>query len=481
MNTRNTRTKAGRIQVRPARAVGYVRVSRVAGRAGESFIAPDVQRDAIAAKVAASGLELVGLEEDLDVSGRTLERPGFQRALELVERGEASVIVVAKLTRFARSVSGTMRALDRLEAAGGRLVACDVDVDVTTPAGRLTRTILASIAEFESEVIRESWAAAHAHAIDRGVKISHTANLGYRFGDGHRLEVVEEERGLVVELFERRAAGASWSELDELLVERGVELSRSTVIRSLRNRVYLGEASFGELVNVEAHEPLVAVAVFDAVQARFAAGRERHARYDRAVRSLLAGIARCGSCGSRMRRGPAGQQKVGMYACRNRDCTARASLTEERLDAFVESQLFEWAGGAADELVEVTVGGEGSRRRELEARLAELELALEGFVTAPDGFGLEPAVFRAGVDARQAAVDATRVELGELDDVDEAVDVRTTLRQVWPELETSERRRLVDVVVDRIIVERGTMRGRARDLEPVADRVRIILRDGSSI
>lgn len=473
--TQEIRTRDGRTQVRAARAIGYVRVSRVGGRAGESFIAPDVQREAIASKVAAAGLELVALEEDFDASGRTNERPGFVRALEAVERGEASVIVVARLTRFARSVSGTMRALDRLEAAGGRLIACDVDVDATTPAGRLTRTILASIAEFESELIRENWSTAQAHAIERGVKISNRANIGYRFDEAHRLEVDADAAELVVELFERRAAGASLSELERLTADRGRTIPRYFLRRLLSNRVYLGESSFGELVNLEAHPAIVSPALFDAVQGRQARAELERRRYDPAVRSLLAGIARCATCDHKMRRSPSGQKRIGVYGCRNRECPSKATITEAHLDEFVTAQVLEWAGPVADELVELELGDASGRAR-LERRLADLELALEAFVTSPDGFGLEPAVFRAGVEARQAAVDEARQELDELADVDDAEAIRTTLREVWPELETAERRRLLAVVIDRVVVRRP-----ARRREPIADRVSITLRDGRAL
>jgi DNA invertase Pin-like site-specific DNA recombinase len=426
-------TNIGRTQVRAARAIGYVRVSRVAGRAGESFISPEVQRETIAAKVSAGGLELVGLEEDLDASGGTYERPGFQRALEAVERGEASVIVVARLTRFARSVLDTHRALERIERAGGRLVACDIDVDTSTATGRMVRGMLATLAEFERELVTEQWASARSHAIARGVKISHTANLGYRFDDAHRL-VPDKRRELVLELFERRAGGASWTELEELLDRAGVKLSRTTLRRTLANRVYLGESRHGELVAESAHEAIVPLETFEAVQRRFAS---EPARSGASVRSMLAGYARCGTCGARMSSSMQGTPKQRVYVCRNRECGAPASITARRLDGFVEDVLFDWAGELADEPVELELG-DRSGRAGLEARIADAELALEAYVTAPDMFGLEPAMFRRGLEARQANLERLRGELDELADADEASLVRATLREAWPTLDDAD-------------------------------------------
>lgn len=468
------RTKGGRTQVRPARAIGYVRVSRVGGRAGESFIAPDVQRETIAAKASSSGLELVGLQEDLDQTGRNFARPGFEAAVAAIEAGEASAIIVAKLTRFSRgSLTSTLRAIERIEAAGGRLIACDLDVDTSTPAGRLTRNVLASIAEFESELIRENWTTARAAAIERGVKISHTANLGYRFGAAHRLEVDPAGAAIVLELYEARRDGASWGELEDVLIARGVELTRTTVIRMLSNRVYLGEARSGELVNLDAHPAIVPVELFDAVQARRGPSR----RYDRAVRSMLAGIARCGTCGSRMRRAAVGQKRVGTYACKNRACPAPASVVEPRLDEHVGELLLAWASerGIADESVQASVD-HGERRSTLELALADAEIALETFVTSPDNFGLEPALFERGARARQARVDELRAELDALADVDVVVRVRASFRQAWPLLSPAERRQLLDGVVDRIEVDRST--SARRGAQPLDERVRVVLTNG---
>jgi DNA invertase Pin-like site-specific DNA recombinase len=63
---------------------GYIRVSRVGGRGGESFISPEVQRQRIAAWADANGVEIVQWWEELDVSGAKRERPMFQQALGAV-------------------------------------------------------------------------------------------------------------------------------------------------------------------------------------------------------------------------------------------------------------------------------------------------------------------------------------------------------------------------------------------------------------
>ena len=85
------------------RAVGVVRVSRVGDRErdDERFVSPSEQAERIRTACERDGLELVDTLEELDVSGGAAldRRPGLHRAIEMVEAGEADVVVVAYLDR----------------------------------------------------------------------------------------------------------------------------------------------------------------------------------------------------------------------------------------------------------------------------------------------------------------------------------------------------------------------------------------------
>jgi DNA invertase Pin-like site-specific DNA recombinase len=115
------------------RLLGYIRVSQVKGRKGDSFISPDVQRERIVAQAKAGGHTITEWIDDLDEPGSRYTRPGFQHALELVESGDADGIVVARLDRFSRSVTDAAKALERIEAADGVLIAADLGMDTSTP------------------------------------------------------------------------------------------------------------------------------------------------------------------------------------------------------------------------------------------------------------------------------------------------------------------------------------------------------------
>src|SRR5262249_7466330 len=111
-----------------SRAVGVVRVSRVGDRDGERFVSPSEQRERIASACARDGLELPESGEERDVSGGApVDRGhGLRGAVELVEAGRADVLVVAYFDRLVRSLSVQRDVLDRVERAGGGVVALDV-------------------------------------------------------------------------------------------------------------------------------------------------------------------------------------------------------------------------------------------------------------------------------------------------------------------------------------------------------------------
>ena len=116
-------------------ADAYIRVSRRAGREGESFISPELQRKKIADWAKLHEVEILEWWEEIDQSGAKVDRPLFQQALARCEAGETGGIVVAKLDRFARSAVDALSAIRRLNDAGARLVSVEDNFDGSTPMG----------------------------------------------------------------------------------------------------------------------------------------------------------------------------------------------------------------------------------------------------------------------------------------------------------------------------------------------------------
>jgi site-specific DNA recombinase len=458
------------------RLIGYIRVSRVAGREGPSFISTEVQRERIEAMADATGYTLADWEQDLDQPGSRYQRPGFQAALEAVERGEADGIIVARLDRFARSVADAARAVQRLEAAGGALVAVDLNLDTSTSGGRLMRSVLMALAEFELERVRENWASAASHAAARGVHVCKVAPVGYVKDKDGRLEPDPVAAPIIREVFQRRGAGQSWVSLCRFLDaalprENGGRWAKSTVMSLVHRRTYLGEAKGGGVVNPDAHPPIVTRAEFEAAQVAEADGR--HERGPDGG-PLLAGLIRCASCGHNMSRmiGDGGSNYAN-YRCRKRHsdglCEAPAGISVGKADAYVEREFLALvesepvaaAGKRADGTLEQATAA-------LEAAEAELSAYRDASLISVIGQD----AYVAGLTKRQADVDEARRTLGEVNAVSPLAGIRD-LRATWPDLDVRERRHLLASVIGRAIVAPAPGAGRGAAVE---DRVTLVWR-----
>ena len=456
------------------RLIGYIRVSRVAGREGDSFISPDVQRERIKAMAAAHGHTIVGWEQDLDQSGGKYQRPGLQSALEAVEAGAADGIAVARLDRFARSVADAARALERIEQASGALIAVDLGMDTTTPGGRLMRNVLMALAEFELERARENSAIAGSRAAARGIHICNVAPTGYRKVD-KRLEPDPVEAPIVREVFRRRAAGASWVTLCRFLDEKlpregGEHWAKSTVAAIIKRRTYLGEARGGGTVNPEAHLPLVTRAEFEAAQAARGDGRLERGPDGGA---LLAGIIRCASCGHTLTRISDGSRGYTKYKCRKRHrdgiCEAPTGISVTRADPYVEAAFL-----AAIDKENIAAKGkpaDGSLEQ-ASAALDGAERELSEYQSANLISVIGREAYVEGLTSRQEAVDEARRSLGEIGAGSPLEGIRD-LRKLWPSLEVRERRQLLASVLDRVVVTPAPGTGKGT---PVADRLQLVWR-----
>src|SRR5215210_6108441 len=128
---------------------GYVRVSQVGKRGGTSFISPQLQRERIERWCALHDATVATVHVELDESGANPHRRLLRLALDRIERGETSGIVVARMDRFGRSLLDALAAIERIDKAGGTFVSVDDGLDLTTSTGRLVLRLMLSLAEFE--------------------------------------------------------------------------------------------------------------------------------------------------------------------------------------------------------------------------------------------------------------------------------------------------------------------------------------------
>jgi len=135
--------------------------------------------------------------EDRAKSGKNTQRPEFDRMLKSLGE-KPKVVIVAKIDRFARSLSDLLKTLEYFDQNGiGFISVNDPGIDTTTPNGRLLLQILGAFAEFERNMINSRTKAGREQAMSRGVKFGRPALKTKNGNFINRRKVMElKERGL---------------------------------------------------------------------------------------------------------------------------------------------------------------------------------------------------------------------------------------------------------------------------------------------
>jgi DNA invertase Pin-like site-specific DNA recombinase len=158
--------------------VGYVRVSTVSQTLAQQQAA----------------LEVAGVAKTFSdtMSGARDDRPGLKALLEYVREGDT--VVVWKLDRLGRNTLHILETVKALTDRGVTLISTTDGIDSSTAAGRMVIGVLASMAEFERELIKERTALKREASRANGTKFGrprkvddseHIATAKRMKADGH--------------------------------------------------------------------------------------------------------------------------------------------------------------------------------------------------------------------------------------------------------------------------------------------------------
>jgi len=457
-----------------------VRVSAVGERDAETATSAPDQRKWGAGEAERRALEIVGLAEDLSVPGdmdHSEERLGLWQAVEAIEAGDAEVLMFQTTKRFARDVELGFHVRRRIEKAGGWLVLGDCP----DGAPKAMVALMLGQGEDDHDEKKSYFAVAKETALANGQYLARRPPIGFQWNEDageaydperapHALALAETAPA-VAEMFRLRPTGISDSELARYLeAETGISYDPRSIASVFRNRAYRGERVYAGQVTEGAHPAIVTEEEWQAAQRR-PRGVKRSG-----VKSLLAGIARCASCGRKLSLDRSGSAPT--YRC-PRDhkapkCPAPASIKADVLDEWVWSEAVKWAkaSGAADQPIDAGLDDQLAAARAL-VREAREDLDL----WAEDSAGLPRETVRKGLQARQERLQDAETKVEGLEDLSQAAGARVTFNELLEAegsglrapLGLAERRQLLDSIILRIDVRRGV---RFKSI-PVAERAEI--------
>ena len=184
------------------RHLGYTRVSTAAQDA-------HLQRDTLVA----DGVQQRDIFSDVTSGSRTAAtRPGMRRLLDYAEAGD--MVVVWRIDRLGRSLIDILNTVNGLRDSGISVRSISDGIDPATSTGRLMLNMLATLAEYERELIVER--------VNAGIAASRAA--GTSFGRPLSDPAVIEDKLKIVS--QARAAGKTAAQAAEL-----VGWSRATLYR----------------------------------------------------------------------------------------------------------------------------------------------------------------------------------------------------------------------------------------------------------
>ena len=210
------------------RAIGYCRVST--DKQSEKGVSLEAQTEKIRAMAVVHGFELIEVVHDGE-SAKSLNRPGMQRVLQLVQGREVQAVIVAKLDRLTRSVKDLCELLELFEHRQVALISVAESLDTSSAAGRLVINIMAAVSQWEREAIGERTRDALQHKRGHGERVGNIA-FGYRLApDGKHVEPDAAEQAVLGEIRRLRGSGVSLRRIAAALNGRALKTRRGTAWR----------------------------------------------------------------------------------------------------------------------------------------------------------------------------------------------------------------------------------------------------------
>ena len=276
---------------------------------------------------------------DRAISGKTDQRPAFQKMIKDAEKGSLQVILVWKLDRFARNRYDSANYKYRLKRFGVRVVSVMEGV-AAGAEGIIVEGLLESMAEYYSVNLAENVRRGQRESVLKGWFPGGSIPFGY-LCENHRLVADPKTTALVQEIFRRYADGESPKAIAADLNARGYrtkakrEWRISSLASMLQCPTYTGNFDYAG-TPIDCADAIIDEETFRRCQERRAMNRRAPAARAGKERYILQSKCYCGLCGAPMI-GESGRSRNGdtyrYYKCAHQKKTSRScAKTPEKKD-----------------------------------------------------------------------------------------------------------------------------------------------------
>ena len=262
---------------------------------------------------------------DRAISAKTDNRPQFQQMIKDSDKKLFDIVLVWKLDRFARNRYDSARYKTQLKKNGVKLMSA-TEIISEGPEGIILESVLEGYAEYYSADLAEKVVRGQTENILKGRCNGGRGTFGYTLDSERKFHIDPLASPFVLESFTKYRDGLTMKEIRDWLNENGIknpvggEFTYNSVEHMLKNRRYIGELKFRDVVVPDAIPPIVPLELFDDVQEKIAKNKKAPARRKAEDDYLLTTKLHCGCCGALMF-GESGTSATGRtyyyYKCAN--------------------------------------------------------------------------------------------------------------------------------------------------------------------
>lgn len=455
------------------RAALYIRVS-TQEQAQEGYSVGE-QKERLIAYCKAHDWVIADIYVDGGFTGSNINRPGMQKLITETDRFD--VVLVYKLDRLSRSQRDTLYLIEEVFLPNSvDFVSMQESFDTATPFGKAMIGLLAVFAQLEREQIKERTRMGRLARAKSG--LYHGGGyipIGYDYDSSTgKLVINPYEAEQVQKIFDWYLNGASLNSITERLHQEGYtnrygSYSSWTGIRYiLENETYLGRIHFGDVLVENAHEPIVTLEQFQAVQAIRAKRREQFGTASFQSKYLLTGMIFCGHCGGRYYLRNSGKYRY--YSCYSRTKQIRSMVKDPEcknkhwkaaeLEPIIESKITEVLRSPA--IVEDIASSRPKtiviaqnvdiekRIRNIDKRIAKLMELYQNDDIPPDVLGDSINKLYAEKTALQASMTST--DEPDLLPLNLARELLSDAAEVWEFSDEQQKRRIMQSLIKRIVL-----------------------------
>lgn len=260
---------------------------------------------------------------DRAVSAKTDNRPEFQSMIKDSSKKLFDIIIVWKLDRFARNRYDSARYKAQLKKNGVKVVSA-TEVISDGAEGIILESMLEGFAEYYSVDLSEKVVRGMTDNALKCMFNGGTLPMGYMIDAEQHFQIDPVTAPFILEAFKLYDEGATMTEIRDKLNARGMKNTRgnpltyNSVQHLLKNRRYIGEYKYRDVIVPDGIPAIVPKDLFDRVQERLEKNKKAPARHKAEDDYLLTTKLFCGYCGAYLC-GESGTSRTGVvhhyYKC----------------------------------------------------------------------------------------------------------------------------------------------------------------------